>query len=135
MIGQALTGLLAAKGYEVIILTRQGNKKSNQQRVRYAQWNVENGTIDTAALQEADYIVHLAGAGVADERWTAKRKKEILTSRTNSGALLVKALSTTPNKVKAVVSASAIGWYGPDPQIPNPQPFTEDVPPDAAFLG
>lgn len=135
MIGQALTKLLAAKGFDVIILSRQKDKKSNRQRVSYAQWNVEEGTIDSAALQQADYIVHLAGAGVADERWTEERKKEILTSRTHSGALLVKALRTTPNKVKAVVGASAIGWYGADPQIPNARPFTEEAGPDNSFLG
>jgi hypothetical protein len=56
----------------------------------------------------------LAGAGVADKRWSESRKQEIVDSRTKSSALLVKALQETPNKVKAVISASAIGWYGPD---------------------
>jgi uncharacterized protein (TIGR01777 family) len=92
-------------------------------------------TIDATALKEADYVIHLAGAGVADKRWTEARKKEILESRTRSSALLLKCLQQNPNKVKAVISASAIGWYGADPEIPNPHPFTEEAPPDTAFLG
>jgi hypothetical protein len=48
---------------------------------------------------------------------------------------LVRSLKNIPNNVKAVISASAIGWYGPDPQLPNPKPFTETDPPDNAFLG
>lgn len=135
MIGRALTKELAAKGYDVIVLTRQGAKKSDHPKMSYAQWNVEAGTIDATAIQKADYIVHLAGAGVADKRWTEKRKEEIVSSRTQSGALLVKALWENANNVKAVISASAIGWYGPDPQVPNPRPFTEEAKPDPSFLG
>jgi hypothetical protein len=56
-------------------------------------------------------------------------------SRTRTSALLVKALQEIPNKVQAVVSSSAIGWYGPDPSIPNPRPFEETDPPDTDFLG
>jgi uncharacterized protein (TIGR01777 family) len=77
----------------------------------------------------------LAGAGIADKRWTKKRKKEIRDSRVKSSGLIVKSLSELPNNVKAVVSASAIGWYGADSVIPNPKPFREDDPPDAGFLG
>jgi uncharacterized protein (TIGR01777 family) len=80
----------------------------------YAHWDINAATIDATAIAGADYIIHLAGAGVADKRWSVARKQEILNSRTKSSALLVKALQETPNKVKAVISASAIGWYGPD---------------------
>ncbi|RYD92278.1 MAG: TIGR01777 family protein, partial [Sphingobacteriales bacterium] len=83
------------------------------------------GEIDADALASADAIVHLAGANVAGGRWTEQRKSEIVDSRVRSGALLVNALRTMPNKVQAVLSASAIGWYGPDPRIPNPKPFVE----------
>ncbi len=101
----------------------------------YALWNVPAQAIDINALQKADYIIHLAGAGVADRRWTAKRKKEIIASRTQSSALLVKALAENNNRVKAVISASAIGWYGPDPMVPNPHPFEEADPASTDFLG
>ncbi len=134
MVGRALTKALLAQGHHVIIMSRN-KKETNNPQLTMAAWNVEQQTIDTDAISRADYIIHLAGAGVADKRWTAARKKEIADSRVRSGELLVKALGDIPNKVKAFVSASAIGWYGPDPSVPNPQPFTEDDPPHTDFLG
>lgn len=126
---------LIAKGYDVIILTRQKNKRSQIPHLYYAYWDMEQQTIDENAIKKADYIIHLAGANVAEKRWTTKRKKEIEESRTKSGALLVKALTEIPNKVQAVVSASAIGWYGPDMQIFNAKSFVETDPPANDFLG
>ena len=137
MIGKALTALLLEKGYAVIIVTRgkTDQKKLDTTGLSYASWNIANQTIDAAAVQKADHIIHLAGAGVADKRWSNKRKKEIVESRTKSSALLVKALRENTNHVKVVVSASGIGWYGADPAIPNPRPFTETAPADHDFLG
>ena len=109
LVGTAVKSLLESKGYEVILLTRSKTPIKGQ-----AHWDINAGTIDSTAIATADYIIHLAGAGVADKRWSKARKQEILDSRTKSSALLVKALTETPNKVKAVISASAIGWYGPD---------------------
>lgn len=133
LIGRALSQRLINEGHDVIVLSR--SKKGPEGRLRYAQWDVQKGTIDHEAIAAADAIVHLAGANVAEKRWTEKRKKEILDSRVQSGQLLVKALSEVPNKVQTVISASAIGWYGPDPQVPNPRPFTEFDPPHSDFLG
>jgi len=130
--GTALSQLLIQKGYRVVILTRNGKRKGLPE---YAVWNPDRGTIDRQAVEQADYIVHLAGAGVADKRWNTARKKEILDSRVQSSALLVKALAEIPNKVKAIIAASAIGWYGPDPSIPNPHPFVETDPSSPGFLG
>ncbi len=136
MIGNAITQALLEKNYHVIILTRKANEQMPAvNNVSYAEWNIDTQTIDTEAIAKADYIVHLAGAGVADKRWTKKRKQEIRDSRVKSGELLVKALREMPNKIKAIVSASAIGWYGPDPTIPNPHPFTEVDPAATDFLG
>ena len=109
LVGTAVKNLLLQKGDEVVLLTRSTLSKEG-----YAHWDIDAGTIDATAIAGADYIIHLAGAGVADKRWSVARKQEILDSRTKSSALLVKALQETPNKVKAVISASAIGWYGPD---------------------
>jgi uncharacterized protein (TIGR01777 family) len=109
LVGTAVKNLLLQKGYEVLLLTRSTVSKEG-----YAHWDIDAATIDATAIAGADYIIHLAGAGVADKRWSVARKQEILNSRTKSSALLVKALQETPNKVKAVISASAIGWYGPD---------------------
>jgi uncharacterized protein (TIGR01777 family) len=135
MIGSALTKELVSKGHQCIILTRDSKPKSPKQNISYATWNVEQQTIDEKAIQLADFIVHLAGANVAKGRWTASRKRDILDSRVDSGNLIVKALKEIPNKVKAVLSASAIGRYGPDPEIPNPNPFVETDPVDNSFLG
>src|SRR5207237_4375352 len=105
------------KEYNYINLTRNTSARNKQSmgNVMYATWNIKEKTIDADAIERADYIIHLTGAGIADKRWTAKRKKEIAESRTQSSALLVKSIKEIPSKVKAVVSASAIGWYGEDP--------------------
>lgn len=134
MIGTALTKALSAKGYKIIVLTRHA-KTSSDKRISYKGWNIEKETIDETAIKEADYIVHLAGENVAKGRWTASREKEIVSSRVKSGALLVKSIKEIPNKIKALVSVSAIGWYGADPQVPNPKPFIETDEADDSFLG
>jgi len=135
LVGKALGQALLNKGDNVIILSRQAGKKPVTANLTYAQWDVAAQTIDREAIEKADYIIHLAGAGVADQRWTKKRKQEILDSRVNSSKLIVDSLTNIPNKVQAVVSASAIGWYGPDPVVPNPHPFTEEAPANDDFLG
>ena len=111
LVGTALTRLLLERGYKVIILSRHPEKGRNK-AVTYAQWNIEAQTIDAAAIQQADYIVHLAGANVGEKRWTAARKQEIVESRTKSSDLIFTALQTIPNKIKKVISASATGYYG-----------------------
>lgn len=133
LVGSALADSLKEKGHDILILTRKA--KPARGKIRYKEWNVEEGKIDRSAISEADYIIHLAGANVADGRWTDKRKKEIVDSRVKSGHLLADSLHNIPNKVKAVISASAIGWYGPDPRIPNPKPFRETDGADDSFLG
>jgi uncharacterized protein len=135
LVGKALGQALLEKGYRVIILSRQVDKKSSIQNLTYATWDAEKQTIDKEAISKADHIIHLAGAGVADKRWTKKRKQEIIDSRVNSSKLIVDSLQSIPNNIKSVVSASAIGWYGADPVIPNPEPFRENDPADDAFLG
>ena len=133
LVGSALTRLLTERGYRVIILSRK--KEGGAGGPERARWDPDTGFIEPEAIRSADYIVHLAGAGVADMRWSAARKKVIVESRTKSSALIAKALREIPNKVAAVVSTSAIGWYGPDPVVPNPQPFEETAPADDDFLG
>ncbi|MEO7984850.1 MAG: NAD-dependent epimerase/dehydratase family protein, partial [Bacteroidota bacterium] len=149
LIGKALRQALLGKGYRVIILSRHITGKPTSGNLSYAGWNVEQQTIDEEAISNADHIIHLAGAGVADKRWTEKRKQEILNSRVNSCDLIVKSLKNIPNRVRTVVSASAIGWYGPDEDTTNPssrkigpsgegrsiRKFIEPDPAAADFLG
>ena len=133
MVGQSLTNYLIDKGYEVIVLTRS-NKRSSRLHLSYAKWDIEKQYIDPVALKMADIIVHLAGESVATKRWTKKRKEEIVQSRVQSGALLVKALKENEHKVKTVITASAIGWYGPDTSTSLQNGFTETDPSDDSYL-
>lgn len=130
LIGKALTQYFTAKGHATIVLSR-AQKSSTNPLISYRQWDPQKGTIDESAIASADYMIHLAGAGVADKRWSKKRKEEIKQSRIQSSALLVNALSRIPNKVQAIVSASGIGWYGPD----KDGIFTETDPHYNDFLG
>lgn len=137
LIGSELSKLLLEKGHKVIILTRNLKRAIDRhaanERLTYASWDARAQSIDKDAIQNADYIVHLAGEGIADKRWTEKRKKAIVQSRIQASTLIVKALREIPNRVQAVISASAIGWYGPDRQ--GNTPFVETDPPDKSFLG
>ncbi|MEP6594713.1 MAG: TIGR01777 family oxidoreductase [Ginsengibacter sp.] len=136
LIGKNLTAHLTENGYEVVILSRKSIPRQKNKLLTYALWNVEKQEIDTSVLAKADYIIHLAGAGIADKRWTKKRKSEIIESRVKSGELLVKALKENANNVKAVISASAIGWYGEDSSaLQGKEDFTEIIPASKDFLG
>ena len=133
-IGKSLSKFLVNKQHQVIILTR--NPRSGTAGIAYAAWDPANKTIDIDALQKADYIINLAGAGVADKRWSKKRKQEIVDSRVHSGELLVKALQENTNKVKAVISMAGIGWYGADKtRKASATYFKEGDPADDGFLG
>ncbi len=132
MVGTALSKALLAKGYAVIILGRSQGKKSDHPALSYATWDIEKEEIDKEAIGKADYIIHLAGASVIEKKWTEKRRREIIDSRVKSSELLVKALTDYPNKVKAVISTSAIGYYGEDAD--RSTAFVETDAPAAGFL-
>lgn len=133
LVGKTLTKQLVSKGYKVIVLTRTIPTKNTNPQIEYALWDVKKQTIDVKAIQQADVIVHLAGAGVVEKRWTDAYKKEILDSRTQSSALLIQTLKNNPHNVTTIVSSSAIGWYGADTQ--KGFAFTEEDPADTGFLG
>lgn len=130
LVGKALSALLLKEGYRVIILSRNAKVATGNSNLVFAQWDVAKKEIDMAALQQADYIIHLAGAGVMDKKWTAAYKQEIINSRVQSAQLIASSLKNNSNKVKAVISASAIGWYRPSENI-----HTEEEPADEGFLG
>jgi len=108
LIGSRLTERLLEQGYSVSHLGRT----TRSGRLRSFVWDVNQNQFDRAALEGVDTIVHLAGAGVADKRWTERRKQEILESRTKSTQLLFNELKKGDHTVKTFVSASAIGYYG-----------------------
>lgn len=109
LVGMHLSRLLQKHQYEVLHLSRKKDLKAVFPR--YA-WNIEKGSIDEEALVRADYIINLAGAGIADKRWTSSRKKLIIDSRVNSTLLLKNTLQKIGKQVKAYLSASAVGYYG-----------------------
>ena len=133
LVGNALCNMLTEQGYAVTILTRSTNKTSNNPAIDFAHWDINNHYIDPAAISKADYIIHLAGAGVVDKKWTAAYRKEILDSRVKSSELIIKSLQNNPHKVKGIISASAIGWYGLD--VKENYQFVETDPADNHFLG
>lgn len=136
MIGSVLADCLLNEGFAVIGVSRDpGKQVSRHPNLRYAGWDPQKGTIDEWAISEADHVINLAGASVAEGRWTIKRKQVILQSRVQSGQTLTQALAKVPNKVRTVLQASAIGWYGADPKRSGIQPFREDAPADGHFLG
>lgn len=130
LIGSRLSVALMSKGYQVSHLSRKENLKATFPAYK---WNIDNGEVDVRALEQADYIVHLAGAGVADKPWTAKRKQLIIDSRVKSGALLQQKLKEIGKRPKAIVCASASGFYGNrsdeklDESAPKGQGFLSDV--------
>jgi hypothetical protein len=135
MVGRQLTKHLLKKGYQVIILTRKiPFLKDAHPDISYALWNVADQTIDGNAVQKATCLIHLAGAGVVDKKWTEAYKDEIANSRTQSSALIIKALSNHTHSIKTIVSASAIGWYGEDPS-PSANGFVEIDSAATGFLG
>jgi uncharacterized protein len=115
LIGSSLISHLSERDYDIVILSRQKNKTSVNSKVSYSYWNVENEIIDAEIVQKADHIIHLAGAGVMDKKWTDVYRKKILESRTKSAELIIKCLNEN-GPLKSFVSASAIGWYGEDPK-------------------
>ncbi len=126
LVGTELSKMLKAKGHGVRILSR---KKNNEQG--FVQWNVEQGIIDKDALKGIDAIIHLAGEGIADGRWTDERKVSIIDSRVNSTRLLLTELQKGTHQVKTFISASATGYYserGDDLMF-------EDASPARDFLG
>lgn len=108
LIGTHLSRLLKNSGYEVAHLSRRANP--NAEFPTYA-WQPEAGTYDKKAFDEADAIVNLAGAGIADKLWSEKRKREIIDSRTSGNQLIAKYLRSEKHHVEAYISASAIGFY------------------------
>lgn len=109
LIGSRLTEQLLEKGYRVSYLSRSAG---NDARVTTFLWDVDKGGIDENCIDGIDMVIHLAGAGIADKRWTDKRKKELIESRTKSIALIYGLLKRKKNNVNAVISAAAIGYYG-----------------------
>jgi len=131
LIGTQLSKLLFDKGYQVRILSRSKNKEQNNNYHYYA-WNVPKKEIDIAALKNVHYVIHLAGVGIAENRWTATRKKQIVGSRVDSALLLLEKLQQINHRPLKFIAASGIGFYG---AVTTNTIFTEKDPAHDDFLG
>jgi len=127
LIGSELSKFLAGNGHKIIRLSRT-NKEGE---FKSFQWNIETGYLEQGALENVDHIIHLAGAGIANKRWTPIRKKEIIDSRVKSTELLYNSISKLDHKPKTFISASAIGYYG---AITSEKIFLEDDSPGDDFV-
>lgn len=124
-----LCKFLKERGYEVSVLSR---RRTENEKFKTYLWNYKENFIEKEALASCDYIIHLAGAGIADKRWSNQRKKEIIESRTATSKLLYDTLKHEKNQVKAVISASGAGYYG---QITTDKIFSESDSVGSDFIG
>jgi uncharacterized protein (TIGR01777 family) len=131
------TGLIAAqlaekltkKGYNVTFLSR-GEDPSSPYKIY--TWDIKKQKIDAEAIANADYIVHLAGSNIAEQRWTKERKKIIVDSRVDSSNLLFSEIKKQKKALKAFITASGVGYYG---AVTTDKIFSENDIPATDFLG
>ena len=125
LIGRQLAAFLSTGGHEVRrLVRREPNRAAGEFR-----WNPEAGSIEPGVFEDADAVVHLAGAGIADERWTDQRMQVIRESRIKGTALLAETLSSLDRPPRVLVSASAVGIYGD-----REEPVDDDGPPADSWL-
>ncbi|MFC0515808.1 TIGR01777 family oxidoreductase [Mucilaginibacter angelicae] len=108
LLGTHLTKALLAKGYTVSYLSR---KAGNDARVKTFVWDINKGIINDHCIDGVDTIVHLAGSGIAEKRWTDARKKDLIDSRVKSIELVYDLLKRKQHQVTSIISASGIGYY------------------------
>jgi uncharacterized protein (TIGR01777 family) len=127
LVGRSLIPALLARGHRISILTRKPTAITD---VSVYLWDVYQQQIDKKAFEGIDTIIHLAGEGIADEKWTDERKKQIIDSRVLSAKLLYQTIRETNAPVTTFISASAVGYYGDR----YDEILTEDSTPGTGFL-
>ncbi|MEW1887841.1 TIGR01777 family oxidoreductase [Streptomyces sp. NPDC085659] len=125
LIGAALVRSLRADGHEVVRLVRHAARAGDE-----VEWDPKRGYVDVAGLVGCDAVVHLAGAGVGDHRWTEAYKKEIRDSRVLGTAALADVVASLDTPPAVLLSGSAIGFYGDT----GDRPVDEEAPPGDGFL-
>ena len=129
LVGTALSKALERRGHEIAILTRNLNDKAEYKQYL---WNPLKAEIDELAFKNLDCIIHLAGAGIAEKRWTKKRKEELLSSRVDTAQFLFHKIKELNVPLKSFISSSAIGWYGVET---TDEIYTEEAKVSNHFLG
>lgn len=129
LVGTALSSLLQKKGYEVAHLSRSAD---GSESVNTYVWDVLSEKMDEEAIKGVHAIIHLAGAGIADERWTDQRKEVIINSRVKSAKLLYDTCTRLGQWPEVFLSASGINFYG---SVTSEHIYTEKDLPAASFIG
>jgi len=128
LIGSALVKSLTADAHDVVRLVRREPRAADER-----QWDPSGGDLDPALMDAADAVVHLAGAGIGDKRWTEDYKQTILRSRVDGTTTIATAIARATDPPNVLLSASAVGYYGEtgdegaDESSPNGQGFLADV--------
>ena len=130
-VGSKLTKFLLTEGFQINYLTTSKKKLKTENNLRGFYWNPSNCEIDDKCIEGVDYIINLSGKSLSG-KWTATYKKEILQSRIDSSQTLQKLLSSKPNTVKKVISASAVGIYKNNLNVFQSEETTSF---DTGFLG
>ena len=131
-IGRALCGSLSQAGHHIVLLTRRSetSQRSLGAHVTPVEWNGREGGAWAHYLDGADAVINLAGASIADGRWTDARKQLLTESRLLPTRLLVDAISQCLSKPRLLINASGIGYYGPG----DDRALAEDAPHGQGFL-
>ncbi len=106
LIGRPLVAALRQQGHDVVRLVRGSASRADER-----PWDPVARSLDPASLADREAVVHLAGAGIGDSRWTSSYKAQILSSRVDGTATVARAAAES-GAVRVLLSASAVGWYG-----------------------
>ena len=128
LIASRLIELLVQRGYSVV---RLSHSRPTDKEAGIFHWNTDKMSLDQGALKGVTHIINLAGAGIADKRWSDKRKKEIIKSRVSSASLLFNSMEKEGVRINCYITASAIGFYG---NSTSAEIFSENDPPADDFL-
>ncbi|MEX6625330.1 TIGR01777 family oxidoreductase [Tenacibaculum salmonis] len=125
LVGKQLQQVFKEQNIEVVILTR------NPKQENEFKWDIDKKYIDKKVFENITHIIHLAGAGIADKRWTTSRKKELINSRVNSANLLFEKIKEYKIPLQGFISASGIGYYG---AITSDKIYSENDTPQNDFI-
>src|SRR3954452_21313983 len=125
LIGSALVRHLRGDGHDVVRLVRRAPAADDER-----QWDPSRGTVTAGTLDEADAVVHLAGVGIGDRRWTEDHKRAVLQSRLEGTSTIARAIADSAAPPRVLLSASAVGWYGDTGEDAG----DENAPAGAGFL-
>ena len=128
LIGKTLAPLIGMEGYELVVLYRDERPATGN---NFFRWNPGEGYIEPGAFEGVTHIIHLAGAGIGDRRWSKPRKREIVDSRVESARLLYDYAKKECTNAKCYITASGTGYYG---SITSDKIFTETDQPGDDFL-